>query len=187
MLLNQIVHKALTCWGIGKRGGQEVTMVKPLLHISSTTCACVYHLPSVSSVKACGVGGEDGKWISSSFGASSNVNERDKIHHFVYGHALIFLQCTCIALQPDDVHLSLYDVSSLHRMFIASILRVNEYTYLIPVSFLGLADFSSIEEVRGEETGSLWGVTAVGKRNWLVVYIEKTSRTIIVMDSNDEI
>jgi len=45
-------------------------------------------------------------------------------------------------------------------MFIASILGVNEYTYLIPVTFLGLADFSSIEEVRGEETGSLLGVTA---------------------------
>ena len=56
-------------------------------------------------------------------------------------------------------------------MFIASILRVNEYTYLIPVSFLGLADFSSIEEVRGEETGSLWGVTAVGKRyGWWFIW-----------------
>jgi len=59
-------------------------------------------------------------------------------------------------------------------------------THLIPVSFLGLADFSSIEEfeVRGEETSSLGGVTAVGKRNWLVVYIEPQellqSRTEIV-------
>ena len=69
-------------------------------------------------------------------------------------------------------------------MLIASILGVNEYTYLVPVSFLGLADFSSIEEVRGEETGSLWGVTAVGKRNWLVVCIEQASRTVTVMDSN---
>ena len=127
---------------------------------------CVHHLPSMSSVKACGVGGEDGEWISSSFGVSANVNECDKIHHFEYGHALISLQCTRVALHPGDVYLSLYDVSRLHRMLIASILGVNEYTYLIPVSFLGLADFSSIEEVRGEETGPLWGVTAVGKRNW---------------------
>ena len=72
-------------------------------------------------------------------------------------------------------------------MLIASILRVNEHTYLVPVSFLGLADFSSIEEVRGEETGSLWGVTAVGKRNLLVVYIEQTPRSITIMDSNHEI
>ena len=67
-------------------------------------------------------------------------------------------------------------------MLIASILRVNEYTYLIPVSFLGLADFSSIEEVRGEETSSLWGVIAEGIRNWWVIYIEQTSRTITIMD-----
>ena len=65
---------------------------------------------------------------------------------------------------------------------------MNEHTYLVPVSFLGLADFTSIEEVMGEETGSLWGVTAVGKRN-LVVYIEQTSRShmITIMDSNHEI
>ena len=99
----------------------------------------------MSSVEACGVGGEDREWISSFFGASANVNEHDKIHHFVYGHALISLQCTRVALQPGDVHLSLYDVSRSHRMLIASILRVNEYTYLIPVSFLGLADFSAYE------------------------------------------
>ena len=41
---------------------------------------CVHHLPSVSSVKACGVGGEDeGQRISSFFGASANVNEPVKI------------------------------------------------------------------------------------------------------------
>ena len=105
----------------------------------------------------------------------------------MYGHALISLQCTHVALQPGDVHLSLYDVSRLHTKLIDSILRVNEHTYLVPVSFLGLADFSSIEEVRGEETGSLWGVTAVGKRNLLVVYIEQTPRSITIMDSNHEI
>jgi len=117
---------------------------------------CVHHLPCVSSVEACSVGGEDGEWISSFFGASANVNEHDKMHHFVYGHALISLQCTHVALQPGDVHLnlSLYDVSRLCRMLTASILGVNRYTYLIPVSFLGLADFSSIVEVRGEDTGS---------------------------------
>ena len=40
---------------------------------------CVHHLPSVSSVEACGVGGEDGEWIASFFGASANVNEHVKI------------------------------------------------------------------------------------------------------------
>ena len=41
---------------------------------------CVHHLPSVSSVEACGVGGEDGgERISSFFGASANVNEHVKI------------------------------------------------------------------------------------------------------------
>ena len=140
----------------------------------------------MTSVEACGVEG-DGEWIFSFFGASTNVNEHDKIHHFVFGHARISLQCTHIALQTGDVHLSLYDVSRLHRKLIASILRVNEHTYLEPVSFLGLADSSSIEEVRGEETGSLWRVTAVGKRNLLVVYIEQTSRNITIMDSNHEI
>ena len=44
---------------------------------------CVHHLPRLSSVEACGVGG-DGEWISSFFGASANVNEHDKMHHFVY-------------------------------------------------------------------------------------------------------
>ena len=62
-------------------------------------------------------------------------------------------------------------INVIHRKLFASILRVNVYTYLVPVSFLGLADFSSIEKVRGEETGSLWGVTAVGKRNWFVLCI----------------
>ena len=32
----------------------------------------------MSSVEACGVGGEDREWISSFFGASANVNEHDK-------------------------------------------------------------------------------------------------------------
>ena len=95
-------------------------MVKPLLHISSTPCACVHHLPSVSSVEVCGVGGEDGEWISSFFRASANVKEHDKIHRFVYGHALISLQCTHAALQPGDVHLSLYDAS---RLYIRSVLH----------------------------------------------------------------
>ena len=132
----------------------------------------MHHLPSVSSVEARGVR-EDGGWISSFFGASANVNEHDKKHHFMYGHALISLQCGCAAPQPGDVHLNLYDVSRLHRMFIASILGLNEYTY---ISYLSPSwDFSSFEEVRGEGTGSLGGVTAEGKRKWLVVYIYRTN------------
>ena len=54
-------------------------MVKPLLHISSTPCACLHRLPSVSSVEACGVGGEDGEWIASLFGTSADMNEHVKI------------------------------------------------------------------------------------------------------------
>ena len=102
---NPIVRTALTCWSIGKRGGQELwwnlcyTLAVP--HV-----LCVHHLPSVSSVEACGVEREGRDWISS---PSANVDEHDKImgwstsylawiHHFVYGHVLVSLQCTCVAL-----------------------------------------------------------------------------------------
>ena len=40
---------------------------------------CVHHLPSVSSVEACGVGGEDAEWIASLFGTSADMNEHVKI------------------------------------------------------------------------------------------------------------
>ena len=62
--------------------------------------------------------------------------------------------------------MSLYDVSRLHRMVIASILGVNRYTYLIPVSFLGLqlADFSNIEEVRGEKNWLPLGSYSCGEK-----------------------
>jgi len=40
---------------------------------------CVHHLLKVSSVEACGVGGEDEEWIASLFGTSADVNEHVKI------------------------------------------------------------------------------------------------------------
>ena len=74
-----ISKKSSLTGGKGKRSGQEVITVKPQVHLAVHLVLCVHHLPSVSSVEACGVGGENGEWIASLFGTSADVKEYVKI------------------------------------------------------------------------------------------------------------